>query len=432
MAKKQVIRPTAYILLDKRRVRKDGKKPVRLVVKHLGEMYIWGLNLYLTDVDYRHTQATTITSKLPEDKRKELFSAKTIIEDAIKKARNILLEMGDFSKDAFSKKMFDKNQDTLFTALEAQYKKMVKEGRAGNASSYLCTLNALRLFRGGEKKREGYKVTTIGGKDIPLKDINVQFLKSFEKWFLKEGKSATSIGIYLRNVRVIMNEALSDGKITTTPFGKGKYSIPHAADRKLALTLEDVGKIQFADLSMEPALEKYRDYWIFMYYSGGMNVKDMARLKFKDITVDEISYERAKTSYKKRGQNITIPLTIEAARVIDKWGNKGYNPENYVFPILKHGIDPMKERRTVVDETAKINRAIKKIATTLDIEGSISTYTARHSFATIMKRSGVPFAAISDFMGHSDTKTTENYLAGFEKKAKVEQWANLIPKKNAD
>lgn len=430
MAERRVARPSAYIRWESRRKRDDGTAPIRLVVKHQGKKTLWGLGLYLTAVDFKHTQAITITSKLPEDKRKDLMAAKQIIEDSIKKARSILLEMEDFSKDAFDKKMFSKNQDTLFTSLEAQYKKMVNEGRAGNASSYLCTLNAFKLYRGGEKKREGYKVSTVGGKDIPLSEVNVPFLKSFEKWFLKKGNSPTSVGIYLRNVRVVMNEAFSDGKIKSIPFGKGKYSIPHAADRKLALTLEDVGKIQFAEFSEGSSLEKYRDYWVFMYYSGGMNVKDLARLKYKDVTTDEISYERAKTSHKKKGQNITIPLTIEAARVIDKWGNKGYNPENYVFPILKHGIDPMQERRTVVDETAKINRTIKKIASTLNIEGSISTYTARHSFATIMKRSGVPVSAISDFLGHSDTSTTENYLAGFEKQAKKQLWENLNPTKN--
>ena len=72
---------------------------------------------------------------------------------------------------------------------------------------------------------------------------------------------------------------------------------------------------------------------------------------------------------------------------------------------------------------------MKSIVSTLEMGVEISTYTARHSFATIMKRSGVPVAAISDFMGHSDTKTTENYLAGFEKKAKEQLWQNLNPAK---
>lgn len=432
MAEKRIIRPTAYILLDKRREKKDGTIPVRLVVKYEGEMRLWGLDLYLTEVDFRRTKKDTISSTLPKSKRDKLESSKSIIEEAIVKARNLILEMNDFTFDEFDNKMFPKGKKYLFEALESKYQELVNEGRAGYASSYLCTLNAFKMYRGGSKKREGYKVTTVGGKEIQLEKVDQTLLKDFEKWFIRAGGSYSSVGIYLRNIRVILNQALENGTITATPFGKKKYEIPDSEDRKLALTLEEIGKIQFAELPLESNEEKYRDYWMFLYYTGGMNVKDMAMLKYKDITNDEISYYRAKTYLKKkRKTKIVVPLDVQAARIIDKWGNKPVHPEKYVFPILKYGINPMTERRMVIDETAKINRAMKNIAEILEMKVNISSYTARHSFATILKRSGVPVSAISDFLGHSDTKTTENYLAGFEKQAMKGQWEYLIPKKDS-
>ena len=57
----------------------------------------------------------------------------------------------------------------------------------------------------------------------------------------------------------------------------------------------------------------------------------------------------------------------------------------------------------------------------------ISTYTARHSFATVLKRSGANIAYISESLGHQNLKTTENYLASFEKEERIKA-ADMLTK----
>ncbi len=63
---------------------------------------------------------------------------------------------------------------------------------------------------------------------------------------------------------------------------------------------------------------------------------------------------------------------------------------------------------------------MKVIASTLGIESNVTTYAARHSFATILQRSGVPISFISEALGHGNVQTTQNYLGGFEDESKAE------------
>ena len=98
--------------------------------------------------------------------------------------------------------------------------------------------------------------------------------------------------------------------------------------------------------------------------------------------------------------------------IIERWGNP-YNPEAYIFPHLKGGETPLQRKRATQYLTRAINRRMAQVAKELSIP-HISTYTARHSFATVLKRSGANIAFISESLGHSDLKTTENYLASFE------------------
>lgn len=112
-------------------------------------------------------------------------------------------------------------------------------------------------------------------------------------------------------------------------------------------------------------------------------------------------------------------------RIINKWGNKPH-PENHIFPFLTGKEDAQKRKDITQDITKRINRRMKLIGKQLEI-GDITTYTARHSFATVLKRSGANIAFISESLGHQDLKTTESYLASFEKEERQKN-ANLLTK----
>lgn len=136
---------------------------------------------------------------------------------------------------------------------------------------------------------------------------------------------------------------------------------------------------------------------------------------------------RAKTARTKRKiEPIRVVLTDEVKAIIKKWGNKNEDGTTFIFPILEKGLTPERERQLIQQLTGVINDHMKAIANKLDIHTDCTTYAARHSFSTVLQRSGVSTEFISEALGHSSLKTTVNYLAGFEDETKKETLKALI------
>lgn len=149
-----------------------------------------------------------------------------------------------------------------------------------------------------------------------------------------------------------------------------------------------------------------------MYLCNGIDTADLVKLKYKNIHNGEICFMRQKTERtNKTIKEICVPITPEMEAIIKRWGNEPL-PDNLIFPYLEGVDDPIKRKYLTKDLTRRINKC--RIGQALGIE-NITTYTARHSFATVLKRSGVNISYISESLGHSDLKTTEDYLASFEK-----------------
>ncbi|MBK7099540.1 MAG: tyrosine-type recombinase/integrase [Sphingobacteriales bacterium] len=235
---------------------------------------------------------------------------------------------------------------------------------------------------------------------------------------LKNGKSITTVGIYLRALRAIYNLQNIDRSLY--PFGEraGGYSIPTGKNIKKALPIEDISKIVFFDAKAGTMQEMARDYWIFIYLGNGMNVKDFCLLKRKNISGNILTYQRAKTvRSKKEPQMITVSLKPEAKEVIRKWGVLSIDPESYLFPHLQKKMTAERQREVYQQVTKNINKYIKQIAKEVGINSEVTTYFARHSFATILKRTGSSVELVSELLGHSNTKITQSYLASFENEA---------------
>jgi integrase len=142
-------------------------------------------------------------------------------------------------------------------------------------------------------------------------------------------------------------------------------------------------------------------------------------LKYSNIQNGEIYFIRAKTiNTAKVKKEICALITPEMQTIIDRWGSPDKRPDTYIFNFLKGDETPMQIKTRVRDVISNCNRCLRKIGKVINIEG-LSTYTARHSYATILKRPGANIAYISESLGHNDIKTTENYLASFEKEERV-------------
>ena len=347
-------------------------------------------------------------------KVKKLLSIKSDVESSFDKVKEIvknLSDNGNFSFESLNVQLGKGAISTINEAIRVKIDNLKSEGRIGTKIFYECTLNSF---------------TDFAGSNILLESITVSWLKRYEKYMLNMGRSYTTIGMYVRGMRTVINDAVKAGliKANVYPFGKGKYEIPFGEGRKLALTLQQIKEIiSFSD-GLE-ATEHYRDLWFFSYLCNGINIVDLLKLKFENIENGELSFYRTKTiTTSKKKTKIQVIITSEMKQIIDKWGNTDKSSDNFIFPFLKGRETPEDIKRITADVTKRINHKMAYIAKTLNMP-HISTYTARHSFATVLKRSGANIAYISESLGHNDLKTTENYLASFEREER-EKNARLL------
>lgn len=304
--------------------------------------------------------------------------------------------------------------DTILATFLFYISKLLSEHRIRTAANYQTTYNTIAKFRG----------------NVRFIDINVVYLKRLEAWMLEQNYSKTTVGIYTRCLRAIFNEAIFQGIIKREkcyPFGRRLYQPPSSRNIKKALTLEDVSKIYYYQPECEQE-RKAKDFWLFSYLANGINPTDIAHLKYKNIDGEYLVFERAKTENSTRldPRPIIVFITEDLQKIIQYWGNKDQSLNNYIFPILEHNITPLRQVELIELFVQAINDWMAKIRKKLSIEKKVTTYVARHTFSTIMKRAGVSTAFIQESLGHTNIKTTENYLDSFENKVKKEYSSWLV------
>ena len=200
----------------------------------------------------------------------------------------------------------------------------------------------------------------------------------------------------------------------TTPFTKYKVGSLWTRTRKRAITKEDIQKLVALEIAPNyrtDYAEFARDIFLFSYYTAGINFTDMATLRYCDIVDGRIYYSRHKTQ-----KLLSFQLVPNALQIIEKYSKANHAQEDYIFPILDRS--EHKTAQQIFNRThkvlRKVNRELKTLGEQIGLEMPLTTYVARHTFATVLKRSGVNIAIISESLGHSDLSTTQIYLDSFE------------------
>ena len=224
-------------------------------------------------------------------------------------------------------------------------------------------------------------------------------------------KGISRIGKPLDDINMAIENELIDG--SKYPFKK--YTIP--APQKISRTLKkDEIKSIINHKPINDTDAKALDYWIFSFVSNGMNFKDVCLLKYENIKGDFIEFRRAKTkrSNKNNSLPIMVPLNETLLNIIKKRGNKSKKNEDYIFPILVKGLTPQEEYDHIKTFVRNTNKRLTKIGKELGTSLKVTSYVARHCFATIQKNNNAPLAYISEALGHANLKTTQNYFGRFE------------------
>ena len=389
------------IILDTRTQRKDRTHAIKLRLTYNRKQNYINLRKYLTKQDWDLYKSGSY-------RRSDLKELDIELKHIESKAIDLAKSINYFSLDDFKSKLLEipTKEDSVFDSLKKREKQLIKENRLSTADTFKYTYKSLLSFINSSNSK----------KELMFSEITPEWLQNYENWMISKGKSVTTIGFYLKNLRTVLNEAIEKGSLPMKnyPFSKSKYQIPSSKNIKKALFIEDIKQI--VEYSPKTQAEEYaRDMWLFSYLCNGINIKDVAKLKFKNLDKTHIYFIRSKTerSTKTKQKPIVVVRIGKINEIITKWSNEETSLDDFIFPILEKEDSPEQELKKVKQAIKTMNKYNKRIAEELGIESKLTTYSARHSFATITKRSGASSEYIGESLGHSSVKTTENYLDSF-------------------
>lgn len=285
---------------------------------------------------------------------------------------------------------------------------LMSENRIGYALSIKQVLNAFNAF--------------TKGADIYFSDITVNWLRSFEIWQRKKGLAENTLGIRFRTLRAIYNLAI-DKKIINAecyPFRNFKVSRLHQNTAKRSITKEQIFAVINYQVSPQQFYKRLAvDLFTFSYFMGGINFIDIAYLTSDNIIDNRLVYIRRKTK-----KLIKLPLQDKAITILQFYQDKS---RSYLFPILYNThVSELQKRYRTHDVIADVNKHLKEIGKELNIPIDLTTYVARHSFATVLKRSGVNTSLICEALGHSSERVTQVYLDSFGNDQMDDAMKNLL------
>lgn len=233
--------------------------------------------------------------------------------------------------------------------------------------------------------------------DIPVKEVDYALLKRFERYLFAGGLTANTVSFHCRVLRMVWNCARAQGIIESqaSPFINLCTRIEKTPKRAVdEPTIARLSALTFE----EPGLTFARDLFLFCYYARGMSFVDLAYLTHENIKGNTLIYTRKKT-----GQLFRVELLPVMKQLLRRYDCKD---SRYLFPILKSDTPSLRE----YDSALRLqNKRLKRIGQ--EVGCNLSTYVARHSWASIAKKKGIPEEIISECMGHTSLKTTQIYLA---------------------
>ncbi len=375
------------------RVCKDGKKKyVSLGISILPKYWDFVKSKPKSNYPHKEVLNQMISAKV-EEYEEQIMAYKTVNRDFT--ASTLINKLNTHTKSV-----------TVFQIFEEYILRLKSENRTTYAALFRGSLTSIRKFCRGE--------------DLLVLDIDVIWLKRYEMYLKKDEMSINRMGTFFRHIRVIWNLAIEKHivKADLYPFRDFKLSRFFQPAMKRALNKDDVKRvIAYSGTTFYEELAV--DIFSFSYYTGGINFVDMANLKCDRIMDGRIVYTRKKTK-----KQICLPLQADALKIIEK-----YRQDNatYIFPILSnyHVTEAQKSNR-IHKVYAKVTKHLKEIGEELNLPIKLTTYVARHSFATVLKRSGVSTSIISESLGHSSERVTQFYLDSFDNEQMNEAMKNLL------
>ena len=384
---------TIRAILDTRSVKKDGTYPLKLSLSHRTKTAYISLDIFIKadQWDGREIISHPKAKSLNQVLRTKISQAENIIKNLPVKATMYTIDDIKHFVDANSTEP-PKQREYLLTDHFKKYIFQTKNPRTKQI--YQETLTKILKF----------------SPYVTFELANLSWLKSFDTYLFSTCQTNTR-AIHMRNIRAVFNDAIDEEITEQNLYPFRKFKIKKERTIKRSLTIAQIK--QFRHYSVEKHQEKYRDLFMLIFYLIGINIVDLLRLRHEDFQNGRIEYRRAKT-----GRLYSIEVLPEAMVIIEKYKGKSYL------------IDVMDTYTSYKDFAARMNENIQEIGLLEWVKNKakdeklikknkkkitplfpdITTYWARHSWATVAAGLDIPKETIAAALGHGGNDTTSTYI----------------------
>lgn len=294
---------------------------------------------------------------------------------------------------------------TWFSFIRGMIAKKLCIGRTGTAKTYGDALASFSCFRKGE--------------DLLIETLDAETMNLYEAWLKGRGVKRNSSSCYLRTLRTLYRKAVDSGMTTDKDIFRHVFT-GFAKTTKRAVPLDAIHAIRQLDLPEGSFLAFARDLFVLSVFLQGISFVDMAYLKKSDIKNGLLQYIRKKT-----GQSLSVGWEPAMQAIVDTYAHLTVGSP-YLLPIITR--QDGTERRQYERMGYKVNCYLKKIGQMVGLQIPLTTYVARHSWASVMRDLGVSLSIVSKGLGHESLKTTQIYLSSIDTDGVVKANRRMIRK----
>ncbi|MGN0282816.1 MAG: site-specific integrase [Prevotella sp.] len=372
---------------------KQGTLFIQVIHKRVVRQFSTDYRLYSEEWDAAR-QSVVVPKDIHSERIRYLHAVQEALKRDMSRLQLIILaldhsRMSYLADDVVRRFLKKEHSDDVIAFAEMLVGKKRVEGYNAIAAKYQTSIDSFKRFMGD-------RLLTFEGMDASL-------MLSYETYLKRLGLCPNTTSFYMRNLRAIYNQAVEQGLTAQqNPFAHVYTGIAKTVKR--AVNAEEIRKLKALILPPDSADDLARDIFLFSLYTCGMSLIDIAKLKKSDIQGKYLSYCRQKT-----GQRIYIRWEPCMQQLVDKYQS---DDSPYLLPLItRTGQDEMKQYQNKIH---LINHHLKKLGKQLELTSKLTSYVARHSWASIAKSQDVSVSAISAAMGHTSERTTRIYLKSFD------------------
>ena len=302
-----------------------------------------------------------------------------------------------------------------------------KEKRSGTSTELIPSMKAVIGQLRVDKKHPAVRTYTATmnsfatfsaekGLSMTIEEVFTKGrLKEYQNWLRARRAEWNTVSTYMRTLKAVYNRRVAEHPEEYVPrlfedvYTRVEAHTKRSLDKEQMNTLLDT-----PDESLPQDVQRTLAYFLLMFLFRGMPFIDLAYLRRQDLKGDTLIYSRHKT-----GRQMTLHIPHEAMELFSRFSNP--DPRSgYLFPILDEAIrDDEALYQYYLNALRRFNKKLQKVARLLPGRVALSSYTPRHTWATLAFYNNMSIGIISKALGHSSIKVTETYLRPFEN-AKVD------------